>query len=157
MSLASEVRKAVDGSCITNRIRERSCRLKEERISIDSVNLDLNKPLSPAEPNVSHCDYIFLGRISDDNREWIAPIELKSGKIEAGEAGRQLQGGADVAHRIVPKETEFVFKAIAAANKFPPKIRQDLRKSENKVVFRGVSYVIETVSCGSSLFDALKA
>ena len=156
MSLASDVQKAVHNGCITKRIQEQSCRLRRDDISDDSVTIDLRKPTGPANSGVPHCDFIFFGRLSPDNGEWIAPIELKRGEIRAGQAKRQLQGGADVAHEIVSIQAEFEFKAVVASGHMDKFERLALHRNESKVRFRGKSYAIERVNCGSKLAEVLK-
>ena len=75
-----------------------------------------------------------------------APIELKSGDVDASTASEQLQRGASFADRVAPAGSETVCRPILFHGKG---IHSQQRKALNraKVLFRGQRLTIKTARC----------
>ncbi len=74
------------------------------------------------------------------------PLELKGGGVDASEVCAQLQGGADFAHRFVPKAFEAVCHPVLFhGGSIHPKQRKTLNRA--KVRFRGRQLTIKTARC----------
>jgi len=104
-------------------------------------------------PNQVRCDFLFVGRLKTANVEWVIPMELKRGQVEASGVIDQLQAGAKVAERLVPRKASVEFQPIVASGRINPEQRRIL--SSKKVVFRGKKFAIRRIECGSSITTAI--
>ena len=125
--------------------------IRGQRVIIDLDCKDLKLP-----SNQTKCDYIFLGaKERDADKDWVVPMELKKGDADISEVAKQLQGGANVADRIVPHDASTQFIPVVASSKFSKQERQQLRNKSNNVRFRGRSVIVQRIKCGTSLAQVL--
>ena len=105
------------------------------------------------DPNASRCDFIFFS----DSGNLVAALELKSGKVEAGQLVRQLQAGADLADRLVPAGCPVRFVPVAA---YGGKAHRDelaeLGRLRSQIRFRGNRARVELLRCGQPLVNAIR-
>ena len=82
------------------------------------------------------------------------PLELKRGKLDASDALKQLQAGANIAARIIPKHEQVQLLPVAVCGgKFH---RAEIRRlSQRKIHFRSQSSNVQLLRCGQRLTDAL--
>ena len=112
MSIVSKIRHKVDEDCLATKCRKNGCRLKLDDLPGDFLLIDMDHAQAP--PGSQHekkCDYIFIG--DKESGAWVAPLELKRGKLQAGEVLPQLQAGAKIAESIVPRQEQTLFRPIA--------------------------------------------
>ena len=99
------------------------------------------------------CDFLF---VSDDGG-WVIPLELKRGKLDAGEAVEQLRAGARFAEGVVPRGASVRFLPIAVCGGRVHHIeRRKLRSNASRIRFRGQYVYIELLKCGQPLTQALR-
>lgn len=126
--------------------------IRGQRVIIDLDCKDLKLP-----PNQTKCDYIFFGaKERDADKNWIVPMELKKGDVDVSEVAKQLQGGANVADRIIPNGASMNFIPIVASGNFSKHEQRQLRNRSNNVRFRGRSVTVQRIKCGTSLTQALR-
>ena len=99
------------------------------------------------------CDYIFIG--DKDDAGWVAPLELKGGRLDATEVVEQIQAGASVADHIVPREAQTRFRPIVVHGRGIHRAELKLLQ-KRRVRFRNQNSLIGKVRCGTSLVGALK-
>ena len=98
------------------------------------------------------CDLLFIGE--DDNNAWVAPIELKSGSFGGASVARQLQGGADIAARWLPRNARFKLVPILAHGKGVN--RREFKALRGvKIRLRGERRQAQLIRCGAPLRTAL--
>ena len=156
MTVTQSVRSQVGPGCVTRQCRKRGCSLSLVDTSRQSFVIDMDHAESPVDRNQTHCDFLFIGSPSSAHDEWVVPIELKRGGIGAAEAKEQLQAGADIADRLAPHGSDPRFRPIAVSGSMDRYEQIQLRKSLNKIVFRGARMTVVRVRCGSPLADALR-
>jgi len=108
-------------------------------------------PIPAAE---KRCDYLFVGE--ERNATWVAPIELKSGRLSVSEILEQLEGGTRMANMWLPQGVTLQFAPVLAHGK---KIhRNDLNRLRDKrLQLRGQRKGITVIKCGDRLTKALGA
>jgi hypothetical protein len=94
------------------------------------------------------CDCIIFGLNGD--RQYAAPVELKSGRLTARNVLEQLQGGADIAAGTLPNTADLV--PVVAANRIDPIATKAFFRL--RIKFRGTEIPISTLHCGAP-FQAL--
>ena len=126
--------------------------IRGQRVIVDLDCEDLNLP-----SDQTLCDYIFFGaKERDADKDWVVPMELKKGDVDISEVAKQLQGGADIANRIIPHDTSMNFIPVVASGNFSKHEQRQLRNKSNNVRFRGRSAIIQRIRCGDTLTQVLK-
>ena len=147
--LVANMTEAVPASSFAKRMRKQGCRVSLDGLERERLIIDVDEIVPDGEVK---CDYLFI-----TNQPLIVPIEMKSGEVGASEAQRQLQAGADLAHKLVkPSNLRCDLKPIAFARRIHPLERQRLKQSSHFVRYRGEAREITVASCGSFLVDALR-
>ena len=157
MGLVTKVREKLDSSClVVGRLTKEGCRLLMTGVTDSRLVVDLDKPGSPVHSDAPHCDYLF---IADDESGvgWVAPLELKRGRLHAGEVVRQLRGGAATAERLVPETTPIAFRPVAACGSVPKAERNRLRSRSNRIRLHGRTETVRLLTCGGQLVKALRS
>ena len=109
-------------------------------------------PELPIATNETRCDYLFIG-----NENWVAPLELKRGRVDAGEVAAQLRAGAAFAERIVPSGADVRFRPVVGyGGKLPRSQSEALKRKGAKVRFRGKEYEVRAIRCGRQLAQVLR-
>ena len=102
------------------------------------------------------CDFIvFLP--GPDGKLIVAPLELKSGRVDVSDALDQLEKGAAFAERFAPEDSEIVCRPILFHGKRLHRAERDELK-RGKVQFRGTELTVKTKGCGQgrNLMNALE-
>ena len=157
MDLVKRVRDKLGSSCLVDgRLTKKGCRVSMTGVTDSRLVVDLDKPGSPVRSGAPYCDYLF---IADDGNGvgWVAPLELKRGRLHADEVVRQLRGGADTAERLVPAAASIEFRPVAACGNAPKAERNRLRSKNNKIQLHRRKEAVRLISCGESLVKALRA
>lgn len=148
----AEIARIIPDSCRTAHCNKDKCRIDlagtpQIRVIVDMDCNDL--PIPAAE---KRCDYLFVGE--DHNATWIAPIELKSGRLSVSAVVKQLKGGTQMANSWLPQGVSFQFTPVLAHGKTIH--RNDLKTLRaRKLQLRGQRKGIAVIKCGDQLTKAL--
>ena len=152
MRLIPAVRNRLSTECFANRIRKGRCSLSLGRIPSNRLIVDLDHPAGPIGIHKRRCDYLFFAEVVG-GKDWVAPIELKSGEIKASEVHGQLQSGALAVERLVPAKMTVRLVPIVAGSCHKAE-RKHLGRL--KVTFRGSAKRIRLRPCNSPLATAFE-
>ena len=152
-NIVEEVRRAVSAGCVVTRCSKGGCRVSLRNAPEPRVIIDLDHREAPVGQNDKRCDYIFIG---GSDKVWVAPMELKSGKPEPSEIAPQLQAGADVADKIVPRGAKVEFMPLAIYGGSAPRDTRVFKKSAYRIVFREQRKEIKLHKCRTPLALALR-
>ena len=94
------------------------------------------------------CDFVLFLRAADGSF-LVAPLEIKSGRVDASHATGQLQGGADFADRFASADSAGSRTACRPIlfHGRPIHRAQLERLSRNRIAFRGNKFAIVTAPC----------
>lgn len=151
--LVSEVSAGVSPDCLTQRCRRPGCGVSLKGAPSPRLVIDFDKPGSPLGKSDTRCDFLFIAEDNDESG-WVAPLELKSGSVDASQAIKQLRAGARVAEAIVPQNAKVNFRPVLAYKGIPKAERTALK---SKVRFREQTEALRLIKCGSLLTQALLA
>ena len=115
--------------------------------------IDLDRCGSLVSQNEKRCDYLFIGGSGDI---FVAPLELKRGKVDASEVVSQLRAGARITKKVVPKGLHVLFRPIVAHRGMHKAQRDELRKKVNAVAFRASKELVRLIECGDPLTQGLR-
>ena len=154
--LAQVDRKVVPG-CLACACGKRGCNVELGDAPRPFRLIDMDHADSPAGARATRCDYLFIAEDHGDTRLYVVPLELKSSGLDIGRVRPQLEAGARIAERVVPRTPSTRFIPVAVhGRRLPRKKINDLRKSENSILFRKHRYQIQLIRCGDSLSQALR-
>ena len=149
------IAKNTDPNCHARRCRNSGCSLSLTGLPRRRILIDLEHDASPVPRNEPHCDFILVAD-HNGNSEWVAPIELTTGRAEAAKFIRQLTAGAAIADRLLPGDVHISFRPVAAyGGQMRRADRVNLLNPANRVTFRGQRESIRVVRCESPLLKAL--
>ena len=156
------IRSKVGTSNVSDSCSRDKCRVNMTGVPAPRVVVDVDCAFPPGRAEGSQCDYVLFFVASGAGRLVAAPIELKSGGVDASTATAQLQQGARVVERVVkevsPAESDTVCLPILFHGKsIHPQQRKALNRA--KVRFRDQDLTIKTARCGRprNLAQALSA
>lgn len=144
IDLVKAVRAKVSKSCCVKVCKKEGCKVSLPSNCRQQVLIDMDDRESPAKKHGKRCDFLFVGEAKGEG--WVVPIELKRGKASSSEVVPQLQAGAKVAEKVVPKNADLRFRPVVAAGRFDKYERGLIRKKEVK--FRGMSGLVCWIECG---------
>lgn len=147
------VHKKFSGKCLTKTCSRPGCGVSLKDAPSPRLIIDFDKPGSPLGQRDTRCDFLF-GAEDNDESGWVAPLELKSGRVDASEVLKQLRAGARVAEEIVPQNAKVNFRPVLAYKGIPKAERTALK---SKVRFRNQTEALRLIKCGSRLTQALLA
>ena len=150
-SLCDAIRQRVSSDCIVTRCRKEGCSVSLHGVSGPFLLLDMDK--TEADGSETRCDYIVIGCADD---AWVVALELKRGNAEAGTVVRQLRAGARAAHRLVPRGAPATFRPVVASGGIKRAQLAQLRKSFNRISFRGKKEYVRPIRCGARLVSVLR-
>ena len=150
--LVDRAKRDIPQQCQSRQCRGAGCFLSLKGIGDQRVLIDMDCGELNVPPDRKRCDYVFVGA-----ENWIVPIELKSGNVDAGQVKEQLQTGADFAHgRLVTNDTRVRFRPVAAyGGKIHRSQTEALKKPQTRVRFGNETYEIKLIRCGAALAGAL--
>ena len=146
--LLSTVCSQVDQSCKVNRCNKDGCSVSLRGASRDRLVIDCDKPGSPFGPTQAKCDYLLFEE-TESGAGRAVPIELKSGRIRASDAIRELQAGAAAVENLIPVGTNVRFLPLLAYGNIPKGERNAIEKG--RIRFRGKPVRISRIRCGKPL------
>jgi len=151
-NLVNQIKQNLSDKCIAKRkYRKEGCSVSLEKAPEPFIMIDMDKPQAPVRQNETKCDYIFIGGSSN---VFLVPLELKRGKLDAGDIVKQLQAGANIAAtRIIPKREQVQFLPVAVCRKFS---RAEIRRlSQRKIRFKTQTSDVQFLKCGQPLVEIL--
>ncbi len=141
-----------DECCATGRLRKKGCSVSLKNAPTPSITIDMDNPQAPVGQDETKCDYIFIG---GSGNVFLVPLELKRGKLDASDALKQLQAGANIAAaRIIPKRERVQFQPVAVCGGKFHRIDRH-RLSQRKIRFKNQNSNVQLLRCGDSLIKAL--
>lgn len=150
------VRDRLDMRCLVRGgLRKEGCQVLMNGTAQRRLVIDFDKPGSPLGPDSSRCDFLFIAE-GDNAIGWVAPLELKRGRLHANEVVRQLRAGASVAEELIARGTPVAFRPIAASRGISKAERNLLRQKNNEIGFHGRREAVRLLSCGEQLVRALR-
>ena len=154
--LVASVRGKLDEACVgSRRLRKEGCSVSLRDAPQPHLIIDLDKPGSPLSQNQTRCDYLFVAEVPS-NRDWVVPLELKSGGLDAGKVAAQLQAGARAAEKLVQSGRTIRLRPVLAyGGSMHRAERTAMKKKTNWVRFRDYSEPVRQIRCGSPLTPAL--
>ena len=153
-SPVAAVARRVPDDCHAAECNKDKCRVDltgapAERIVVD---MDCDSLGIPVERK--RCDYLFFD--GETETTCVVPIELKSGRFEAGETLEQLQAGISMADTWFPQGVEFRFVPVLAHGKsIHPEVRRKLLS--RRIRWRKQKKGVVLIKCGDPLTKALRA
>ena len=110
------------------------------------VVVDADRAFPAHDVKGKRCDYLLFFIAAGAHTLVVAPIELKSGDVDASTASEQLQQGAKFANHVVPDQSETVCHPILFHGRsIHPIQRRALNRA--KVLFRDRRLTIKTARC----------
>lgn len=157
MGLLDEVRENISQECLSNRCRKDDCSISLRNAPNPRIIIDFDKPNPLLGEHDSRCDYLFIAEEENDESVWVAPLELKSGRVDASQVIRQLRAGARAAEDVVPQNELVRFRPVTAhGGGIHTAERIKLRHTANRIRFRGQREYVRLMSCSSPLIQALR-
>ena len=147
------VSDAVPGRCRVHDCNRDGCSISVRTAATKHIVIDLDCEALPIPQDRKRCDYLFFGE--KGRRNWVAPIELKSGSFDAAAVIDQLQGGADEAGAWLPSGVRFLLIPVLAHGTKAVRKRQLTEFRSTKINLRGQTRQVVMIRCGESLKDAL--
>lgn len=159
MTVVEAVRKKVDPRLLVSRCEEGDCSVSLAQMSgkFALIHVDVcgDPPWSLAAEGKKRCDYLFVGGAGKHGYPWVIPLELTtSDKKRSDTIAGQLQAGAEIAERLIPKDATVRFSPILASLNLSRHIRLQLGKQWIK--FRGKRARIVEMECGERLIEVLR-
>lgn len=154
--MLGEILARLDCRCIRNVCRDGGCSLSLSGIDLQqSILITMDNPRSPGSLTSTRCDYLYFGCEADSDRLSVSAVELTAGRMKSSTTiVAQLRAGAGIADRLIPRCCDVRFIPVAAGP-FGKQKRDEMRRRENMISFRGHASYPVAVECGSDLADAL--
>ena len=150
--LLDAVRNQVFPKCLTERCSRPGCPVPLTNAPSPRLIIDFDKPGSPLSERETRCDFLFIAE-EGNNPGWVAPLELKGGRVDVSEAIKQLQAGASVAEALVSQDLKVNFRPIIASGNIPKAERAALKRT---IRFHGNSMPVRRIRCGAPLIQGLR-
>lgn len=153
--LVESVQEKVESTCVVRgRLRKKGCTVSLKDAPKPRLIIDFDKPGSPLSKKITRCDYLLIAE-NAGNPGWVAPMELKKGRLDASTVAKQLNAGAQIAEKLVSDSISVNFRPVAAVGGSKAE-RVELRAKKNRVGFHGTSEIIRLIKCGEPLIGALR-
>ena len=149
----AKIAAKVCSSCRVEHCGKEGCRIGLEGAPSVRIIVDMDCGALQFPKDHKRCDYLFVGE--EHETTCVAPIELKSGRVDASTVLEQLEGGAGMAETWLPQDVSVRFVPILAHGK---KIHpNDQKRLSRPLTLRGQRRKIERIKCGEPLVKALRA
>ena len=152
--LVNRARNAISLRCIGHKLRKRGCTVSLAGAPAPRLIVDFDKPGSPLRSSSTRCDYLFIA-IGDDNFGWVAPLELKKGRLDAAKVVGQLQKGAFAAERLISSAEPIRLRPVAVTGGPTSKAERDKLKKK-RVRLHGCVEAVRRLKCGDTLVHQLR-
>lgn len=153
--MVKRVRDALDPRCLVNGgLNRGGCKVSMARAPKPRLAIDFDRPGTRLPLGATRCDFLVVAE-GGDGVGWVAPLELKRGRLHADEAVRQLQAGARAAERLIPSGEPLRFRPVVATGRVPKAERRRLRGNDGRIRLHGHVEAVRLMSCGDRLARAL--
>ena len=156
-NVLNQIRVSMDKEHLTQSCREAGCRVSLTGVSSDRVIVDAESAFPAHGLKGKRCDYVLF--VTNPQGDLVAaPMELKSGNVNASGAADQLQGGATFAESVLPVTSATVCcPLLFHGRSIHPKERKALNRQ--KIEFFGQRVTIKTARCNRprNLAEALRS
>ncbi len=139
-----EIRQWVGEREATSYTKE-GCRVSMANVPFKRVVLDVDRAFPTGSAKTNQCDLILFHIDDTQNALVIVPMELK-GDPDASKIVRQLQEGARIVDRLVPRTVETHCIPVTFHRKKIHKAQLKKLKT-SRVTFRGGEFPINTTRC----------
>lgn len=141
----NQIRQKIGENATTSYTRS-GCRVSMAKIPHARVVLDVDLAFPVDRAAKPQCDLVLF-YIDTDSLVGV-PMELKSGSVDASEVVKQLQEGARIVERLVPKgiKVNCIPVLVYGGQVHRKQRRKQIKPS--KVNFRGEKFSIQTTRCG---------
>lgn len=134
------------------------CRVSLANLPRERVVLDVDRAFPTDSAVKAQCDLILFYVDADQGHLVAVPMELKRGDVDASDAIKQLQEGARLVERLVPRnvKTSCIPLLVYGSKRIRREQNEKLRRA--KINFRGQNAPIQATRCGyeGNIADALK-
>ena len=152
--LVNRARNAISRRCIGQRLRKDGCTVSLAGAPAPRLIVDFDKPGSPLRSSSTRCDYLFVAK-GEDNFGWVAPLELKKGRLDAAKVVGQLQKGACAAERLISPAEPIRLRPVAVTGGHTSKAERDKLKKK-RVRLHGCVEAVRLLKCGDTLVHQLR-
>lgn len=156
MTVVAHIKNSAPQASIKRQIKEKGCELTKDGVP-NHVVVNLNHPELLGTGSVG--DFIFAsdesGTQTPWNKSWVVALELTGGNKTATTVRNQLSAATEVVEQLTTINMVFNFRPVFAFGSKMHRVNKDRLKRE-KIQFRGKSYGIKLVRCGSPLSKALQ-
>lgn len=156
MTVVAHIKNSAPQASIKRQIKEKGCELTKDGVP-NHVVVNLNHPELLGTGSVG--DFIFAsdesGTQTPWNKSWVVALELTGGSKSSTKVKNQLNAATRVVERLTDDSIVFKFRPVFAFGSKMHKFDKEQLKRE-KIQFRGKSYGIKLVRCGSPLSKALQ-
>lgn len=155
-----EIRQWVGDRKATSPYTKEGCRVSMANLQSKPANrvvLDVDLAFPTDRTKTNQCDLILF-HIDDTQNSLVGvPMELKSGGFDASEVANQLQGGASIVDRFVPKDIEIKLVPVLVHGEGNHKVQFNRLKTK-RINFRREELPINTTTCSykGNLAQAVK-
>lgn len=151
-NIIKEATERIPFACRVSRCKRDGCGVYLEGMPSHHLVVDLDCKELGIENHKKRCDYLFI--CDGDGKTWVAPIELKGGKVgSADDVTEQLQGGADLAAQHLPADIVVQLTPVLVHQKsIHPDTFKKLRRK--RVKLHKARKPIKIIKCGKKLVDA---
>lgn len=142
-------------TCIAQKCVRSGCNVSLKDAPSPSILIDLDCDDLQISKSDRRCDFLFASD-SIFARKLVVLLELKRGRATISKIAAQLQGGANFTNDFIPKNHEVAFRPVAVyGGKLHRSERDNLKKPQHRILFRGSKYEIRLIRCGSPLREKL--
>ena len=152
--LVNMARKALSPRCIGHKLRKKGCTVSLAGAPVPRLIVDFDKPDSPLRSSSMRCDYLFIAK-GEDNFGWVAPLELKKGRLDAAKVVGQLQEGACAAERLIVPAEPIRLRPVAVTGGPTSKAERNKLK-EKRIRLHGCVEAVRLLKCGDTLVHKLR-
>ena len=131
-------------NCCETCSRDR-CRVSLKDVPRERIVVDADKAFEAHGCRGKRCDFILFVP-GGGGKLFVAPIELKSGRVDVSGALEQLQEGATFAESFVPEASRAVCRPVLIHRRRIHKADRE-KFERKKIQFRGVNLAVKTGRC----------
>ena len=142
----NQIRRWIGGREAKSYTRE-GCRVSLANLPRERVMLDVDRAFPTDRAVKAQCDFILFYVDADRESLVIVPMELKRGDVDASDAIKQLQEGASIAARLVPRNVKTICIPLLVYGNKRIRKEQNEKLRRSTVNFRGQSYLIQATRC----------
>lgn len=151
-ALTGRLNKEIPAEAVTVSCAKEGCRVSLKDAPSPHWVIDMDHSFFGLA-NKPHCDFLFIGWDGNRKVDWIVPLELKKGSVDAAGLEKQLKAGSAFAEEWIAAKRKVQFLPVGVyGGKLKPRQRDLLRRS--RISFHGKKYELKLIRCNSRLTKA---